>query len=381
MPCRIVSTPAATTAGTPTPTEPATPVFDAGANSPRLKRFSRGAATFRRSMSSGEPKQSCVVIPHHPAHLDGKNKQSCGGEPTQTLLCAAPAAQARKAYRGCATERSGTPRAGCRRSWRFSSARHRSRAAPRRSRARCPASPPRRRCRSATRLSRSSSPRRVRPRTMGRPTAPRTTRSPPSTCRPATSPAKSRRRVSDRRTATTISRFLARRPLDEEAFRNEIASHLSGRVGSNRDVLVFVHGFNTGLDEARFRLAQIVHRRRLQRRPRCCSHGPRRGACSAMAPTARPRPPRATRWSGRSRISRAFRMSARSMCWPIRWGPGSRWRRFARTPSRAIPTSMATSATSSWRPPTSTSPCSGPRWPGSAPTPMSRSSPPRTTGH
>ena len=52
--------------------------------------------------------------------------------------------------------------------------------------------------------------------------------------------------------------ILARRPLDEEAFRNEIAAHLSGRVGSNRDVLLFVHGFNTGLDEARFRLAQIV---------------------------------------------------------------------------------------------------------------------------
>ncbi len=49
-----------------------------------------------------------------------------------------------------------------------------------------------------------------------------------------------------------------RRPLDETAFRNEIASHISGRIGSNRDVLLFVHGFNTSLDEARFRLAQIV---------------------------------------------------------------------------------------------------------------------------
>lgn len=51
---------------------------------------------------------------------------------------------------------------------------------------------------------------------------------------------------------------VGRRSLDPEAFRNEIATHLSGRVGSNRDVLVFVHGFNTGFDEARFRLAQIV---------------------------------------------------------------------------------------------------------------------------
>lgn len=49
-----------------------------------------------------------------------------------------------------------------------------------------------------------------------------------------------------------------RRPLDETAFRNEVASHISGRIGSNRDVLVFVHGFNTSFDEARFRLAQVV---------------------------------------------------------------------------------------------------------------------------
>ena len=51
---------------------------------------------------------------------------------------------------------------------------------------------------------------------------------------------------------------LGRRSLDETTFGNEIASHISGRIGSNRDVLLFVHGFNTGFDEARFRLAQIV---------------------------------------------------------------------------------------------------------------------------
>ena len=49
-----------------------------------------------------------------------------------------------------------------------------------------------------------------------------------------------------------------RRSLDDDAFRNEVASHISGRIGSNRDVLVFVHGFNTTFDEARFRLAQIA---------------------------------------------------------------------------------------------------------------------------
>src|SRR5579872_1299776 len=50
----------------------------------------------------------------------------------------------------------------------------------------------------------------------------------------------------------------SRRDLDEESFRNELATHISGRIGSNRDVLLYVHGFNTSYDEARFRLAQIV---------------------------------------------------------------------------------------------------------------------------
>lgn len=51
---------------------------------------------------------------------------------------------------------------------------------------------------------------------------------------------------------------LAERRMDHREFIAEVSSHLSGRVGANRDVLVFVHGFNTSLDEARFRLAQIV---------------------------------------------------------------------------------------------------------------------------
>ena len=50
----------------------------------------------------------------------------------------------------------------------------------------------------------------------------------------------------------------SRRGLDETAFFAELASHISGRIGSNRDVLLYVHGFNTSYDEARFRLAQIV---------------------------------------------------------------------------------------------------------------------------
>jgi esterase/lipase superfamily enzyme len=51
---------------------------------------------------------------------------------------------------------------------------------------------------------------------------------------------------------------ISRRGLDEKTFLAELATHLSGRIGSNRDVLLYVHGFNTSYDEARFRLAQIV---------------------------------------------------------------------------------------------------------------------------
>jgi esterase/lipase superfamily enzyme len=47
-------------------------------------------------------------------------------------------------------------------------------------------------------------------------------------------------------------------PLSDREMLNEIATFISGRVGSNRDVLVYVHGFNTSEREAQFRLAQIV---------------------------------------------------------------------------------------------------------------------------
>ncbi len=48
------------------------------------------------------------------------------------------------------------------------------------------------------------------------------------------------------------------RDMDGDEFRAELASHVSGRIGVNRDILVFVHGFNTSFDEARSRAAQIV---------------------------------------------------------------------------------------------------------------------------
>jgi len=53
----------------------------------------------------------------------------------------------------------------------------------------------------------------------------------------------------------TVSAY---RGLNDSDFQAELASHLSGRIGSNRDVLLYVHGFNTSYDEARFRLAQVV---------------------------------------------------------------------------------------------------------------------------
>ncbi|MDO9443356.1 MAG: alpha/beta fold hydrolase [Beijerinckiaceae bacterium] len=49
------------------------------------------------------------------------------------------------------------------------------------------------------------------------------------------------------------------RGLEPEDFRLQVATYLSGRVGSNRDILLYVHGFNTSLEEARFRLAQLVN--------------------------------------------------------------------------------------------------------------------------
>lgn len=52
---------------------------------------------------------------------------------------------------------------------------------------------------------------------------------------------------------------LARRSLDESQFYTELASHISGRIGTNRDILLYVHGFNVSYDEARFRLVQIAN--------------------------------------------------------------------------------------------------------------------------
>ena len=49
-----------------------------------------------------------------------------------------------------------------------------------------------------------------------------------------------------------------RRELDADEFHAELASHVSGRIGVNRDILVFVHGFNTTFADARWRAGQIA---------------------------------------------------------------------------------------------------------------------------
>lgn len=49
-----------------------------------------------------------------------------------------------------------------------------------------------------------------------------------------------------------------RRELDADEFHAELASHVSGRIGVNRDILVFVHGFNTSFEDARWRAGQIA---------------------------------------------------------------------------------------------------------------------------
>lgn len=49
-----------------------------------------------------------------------------------------------------------------------------------------------------------------------------------------------------------------RRKMDEAEFLGAVAAHVSGRVGTSRDILLYVHGFNTGPEEARLRVAQIV---------------------------------------------------------------------------------------------------------------------------
>lgn len=48
------------------------------------------------------------------------------------------------------------------------------------------------------------------------------------------------------------------RALEPEELGNAIATSISGRIGSNRDILLYIHGFNTSLQDARFRLAQVV---------------------------------------------------------------------------------------------------------------------------
>lgn len=59
--------------------------------------------------------------------------------------------------------------------------------------------------------------------------------------------------------------MLSRRGLDETAFYSELASHISGRIGSNRDILLYIHGFKHELRRGAFP-ARADRRRRAFRR-------------------------------------------------------------------------------------------------------------------
>jgi esterase/lipase superfamily enzyme len=53
----------------------------------------------------------------------------------------------------------------------------------------------------------------------------------------------------------TISAY---RGLGEDDFKRELTEHFAGRAGADRDVLLYIHGLDTGYDEARYRLARLV---------------------------------------------------------------------------------------------------------------------------
>jgi len=61
--------------------------------------------------------------------------------------------------------------------------------------------------------------------------------------------------VNDARRDFTV---LSRRRVEEADFLGEMAARVSGRSGAGRDVLIYVHGYDVSLEEARFRVAQIA---------------------------------------------------------------------------------------------------------------------------
>ena len=111
-----------------------------------------------------------------------------------------------------------------------------------------------------------------------------------------------------------------------------------GRIGSNRDVLLFVHGFNNGYDEARFRLAQIVYDGQLRRRAGAVHLGIARTRFLAYGSD------RETAAASRDALETAHadawppNAGGRQACIFLRipWGRGSPWKRFARTRSPVI---------------------------------------------
>jgi hypothetical protein len=142
--------------------------------------------------------------------------------------------------------------------------------------------------------------------------------------RPVLTPESARRHVT----------LKSRRPLAASAFQSEVSRQLAGRQGLGRDVLVYVHGYNTGFDEAAYRVTQIVADTGFS------------GAAVLFAwpSTRKAPPPRAMRWRNCCATSAPIPTSAACMCSPIRWEPGLRWSRFARPASPATVRLAARSA-------------------------------------
>ena len=154
------------------------------------------------------------------------------------------------------------------------------------------------------------------------------------------------------------------RTLDSEEFKSELASHVSGRIGVNRDVLVFVHGFNTPFDEARDRTAQIVADSRFGGVAVLFTWPTKHELFGYVSDKDNATASRDALQALLQDDQRDARASAKCTCSPIRWAAGWRWRRCARRRSPAIATSPAISATSCSPRPTSIWTSSPGRWRG-----------------
>ena len=115
--------------------------------------------------------------------------------------------------------------------------------------------------------------------------------------------------------------LMSERELDGDQFRAELASQVSGRIGVNRDILAFVHGFSTSFDEARSRATQIVADTHFGGVAVLFTWPSRSNFFGYVSDKDRP-PPRATPCRRSCTTSARRRASARSRCSPIPWAAG-----------------------------------------------------------